>query len=255
MPSGRKSRAQRHAAPVVQARRGRRASPRVLAIAVALVLCATVAIVLGVVLGGHKSTAPTAPEVGSLENALPGAADVDSLFKGIPQRGMQLGMASAPATIVEYMDLQCPYCKEVEAQVIPDVVSRYVRTGKAKLVLRPLAFTGQDSVGGRNALIAAARQNRAFNFADILYVNQGIENTGWLDDEMVTAAAASVPGLRVRILLEARRSAGVSKLAAEYDRLATVAHVRATPTFVVGKTTLIAPDETSLVAAVDAALR
>jgi len=262
VPSGRKSRAARRAAPTPASptRRARRASPRALAVAGALVAIAAVAVVLGVVFGGGSANKAAAPETGSLQSALPGAAEVDALFKGIPQRGMRLGKASAPATIVEYLDLQCPYCKEIEASVLPDVVSRFVRTGKAKLVLRPLAFTGPDSIRGRNALIAASRQDRAFNFADVLYVNQGIENTGWLDDEMVTAAAASIPGLRVHTLLDERKSAGVSKLAAEYDSLAAAARVDATPTFVVGasfagtKTTLVAPSEASLVAAVDAAL-
>ena len=31
-------------------------------------------------------------------------------------------------------------------------------------------------------MIAAGAQNKAFNFAQILYDNQGTENTGWLND-------------------------------------------------------------------------
>ena len=261
MTSARKSRAARRAVPTPPPSPGaRRASPRALALVGGLAAVATVAIVLAVVLSGGKPSTPTAPAIGTLRNALPGAAEVNALFAGIPQQGMRLGRASAPVTMVEYLDLQCPYCKEVETNVLPDVIARFVRTGKAKLILRPLAFTGPDSVRGRDALIAASHQNRAFNFADLLYVNQGTENTGWLDDSMVAAAAASIPGLKVHVLLVERKSAGVSKLAAQYDSLASASHVDATPTFVTGssfggpKTTLTAPSAAALSAALDADL-
>jgi len=221
---------------------------------------AAVAIVLAVVLGGRGSHTPSVPAVGTLANAIPHAAEVNRLFEGVPQRGMRLGKASAPVTIVEYVDLQCPYCAQVERQVLPVLVSRYVRPGKAKLVARPLAFVGPDSVRGRDAIIAAARQDRAFNLAELLYLNQGTENTGWLGEDMVASASASIPGLRVHELLEARSSPAVATMAARFDSLANSDHVKATPTFIVGssfggsRTTLVAPSEASLVHAIDGLL-
>ena len=56
---------------------------------------------------------------------------------------------------------------------------------------------------GRNATIAAGLQNKAFDFAEILYDNQRTENTGWLTSAMVAQAAASIPGLNVPQLLDA----------------------------------------------------
>ena len=259
MTSARKTRAARHPerTPPVRARR---ASPRALAAFGGIAALTAVAIVLAVVLSGGKSSAPNVPAVGTLENALPGATEVDALFSGIPQQGMRLGRASAPVTLIEYLDLQCPYCKEIETQVLPDFIERYVRTGKVKLVVRPLAFVGPDTVRGRKAMIAAARQDRAFNLAGLFYVNQGTENTGWLDDAMVARAAASIPRLQVHTLLDASESAATAKLAAQNDSLAKSDHVNATPTFMVGssfgseKTTLDAPSEAGLIAAVDSVL-
>lgn len=235
-------------------RRARKASPRALAIFGGTAAVLAVAIVLGIVLTGGKSAGPNVPAVGSLTNALPGASEVQAMFKGIPQQGMTLGSAFAPVTLVEYVDLQCPACKQAETEVLPDVVSRYVRTGKAKLVVRPLAFVGPDSIRGREALIAAARQNRAFDFLQLLYVNQGIENTGWLSEEMVAKTAASIPGLRVHDLLTLRHDPGVSKLAAQYDALARAAKVDSTPTFVVAGTPMVSPSAGALASAIERAL-
>ena len=71
------------------------------------------------------------------------------LFEGIPQHGNVLGYASAPVTMVEYVDLQCPYCRAFETEVMPTMIRRYVRTGKLKVEARPLAFIGPDSERGR----------------------------------------------------------------------------------------------------------
>lgn len=235
-------------------RRRRQASPRALAIFGGTAAVLAVAIVLGIVLTGGKSAGPNVPAVGSLTNALPGASDVQGMFKGIPQQGMTLGSAFAPVSLVEYVDLQCPACRQAETEVLPDVVTRYVRTGKAKLVLRPLAFVGPDSVRGRDALLAAARQNRAFDFLQLLYVNQGTENTGWLSEQMVAQAAASIPGLRVHDLLTLRHAPGISKLAAQYDSLARAAGIDSTPTFVVGGTPMVGPSADALASAIEHAL-
>ncbi len=152
-----------------------------------------------------------------------------------------------------------PVCRQSETQVLPDILVRYVRTGKVKLVAHPLAFIGPtDSIRGRNAMIAAAAQNRAFNFAELLYFNQGTENTGWLNKEMVVKAATSVPGLHVHQLLDARKSAAISGLAAHYEALGTADKVTGTPTFIVRPslgggmtTTLVSPSEQQLAAALD----
>ncbi len=143
-----------------------------------------------------------------------------------------LGSPSAPVTMVEYIDLQCPFCQEFETQVMPDLVKRYVRPGKVKVEVRPLAFIGADSIRGRNALVAAGRQNHAFDFAEILYDNQRTENTGWLNDAMVEQAAASIPKLNVPQLLADRNTSSVKSEAGSYDAMGNAANVNSTPTLV-----------------------
>ena len=216
----------------------RRASPKVLLIVGGVLVAVAIGIVLAVMLGGGGSSSPTAsvPAVGSLTGALPGAADVQRMFTGIPQAGNTLGATTAPVTMVEYVDLQCPYCKEFETSVLPNLLTRYVRPGKLRIEQRLLAFIGPDSVSGRSAALAAGLQDKQFNFSELLYFNQGTENTGWLDENMVIATASSIPGLRVPKLLADAKSSTVSDTAKALDAEAKASGVNSTPTILVGKT-------------------
>jgi protein-disulfide isomerase len=227
----------------------------VLAAAAGAVALVAVAVVLVAVLTGGSSK----PAVGSL----PGAVEVQRLLDGIPQHGDVLGSPAAPVTLVEYVDLQCPYCREFETDTMPTLIARYVRSGKVKVQARPLAFVGPDSVSGRSAVLAAARQDKLFDLAQLLYANQGGENTGWLDDGMIRSAAASIPALDVRRLLEDAGSAATATAAGRLDAQATADAVRATPTILVGSSgealrpvSLASPtDLRSVAAAIDAVLR
>ena len=137
--------------------------------------------------------------------------------------------------MVEYIDLQCPFCQQFETQAMPTVIERYVRTGKLKVEARVLAFIGPDSVRGQSAAIAAGQQAKEFNFTQLLYANQGGENSGWLSDEMVRSAAASIPGLDVDRLLAASGSDAVRAQAQRYVTQATADKVTGTPTLLVGR--------------------
>jgi len=228
------------AAPPPVARKGarRRASPKVLLIA-ALAGLVLVGVVVGIALavgGNSSSSAATIPTVGSLTNALPNAAAVQREFAGIPQNGLILGSAKAPLTMVEYIDLQCPSCRAFETSVAPSIVSEFVRTGKLKIETRPIAFIGPDSIPARQAMIAASQQNRAFNFAQITYANQGTENTGWLNQTFIEHAAASVPGMKVRRVVDDQDSSFVTDATNRIDAQATADHVPQTPTLLIGKT-------------------
>jgi protein-disulfide isomerase len=239
MTSGKVAKRQRAAQappPVRGAARGRQASPRVLIAAVAIIAGLAAGAILAVVLVNGSSSNANVPSRGSLANGLPGAADVEGLLKGIPQSANVLGSPKAPVTLIEYIDLQCPYCRQFETEAMPTLIARYVRTGKLKVEARPIGYIGPDSESGRAAAIAAGEQNRLFNFAQLLYSNQGIENTGWLNTDMITSAAASIPGLDVPRLLTDRKSSAVADKAAVFDAQASTDGVKETPTILVGKT-------------------
>jgi protein-disulfide isomerase len=240
MTSGKATKRKRQAKvppPPVQAPgRRRQASPEVLIAASGFVGLIVVAIVLGFLLTGGNSSSSSTPARGSVTNGLPGAGEAQRLFAGIPQHGNVLGSPNAQVTVVQYVDLQCPFCQEFETQAMPKLLGRYVRTGKVKIEARPIAFIGPDSERGRAGALAAAQQNRMFNYMQLLYLNQGTENTGWLNDAMATSAASSIPGLNVRAWSSARNSSTVKDLSTQFDDQANADNVTETPTVLVGKT-------------------
>ena len=125
-----------------------------------------------------------------------------------------------------------------------------------------LQFIGPDSLKARNAMLAAAEQNKAYDFSQVLYANQGTENTGWVTDDMLAQIAASVPGMKVHELLDAQSSSAVKALGTKFDTQAKADKVPGTPTLYVGKSGTkgqvvnlqSATDEQTLTAAIDAAL-
>src|SRR3954453_21279017 len=233
MPSQKSSKRRRQAPttpppPAVRARGQRRASPRVLIAAGVVALLVVVGIVLGVVLtGGSGSSSST--------NAakLPDAADVQQLLAGIPQNGNVLGKPTAPVTVIQYVDLQCPFCRQFETEAMPTILTDYVRNGKAKIESRIIAFIGPDSQTGREAALAAGKQNKLFNFTQLMYDNQGTENTGWLNDDVIKSAAASIPALDANRLQSDRGSDSVKSQMHTFDAQAKDAHVNSTPTIYV----------------------
>ena len=265
VPSGKQSeRRRRQAPPPPRAKgRGRQASPKVLIGAGVAAVLVVLAVVLALVFtGGDDSSEANTPATGSLTNSVPGADDVEESLEGIPQNGSVLGSPDAPVTLVEYVDLQCPFCQQFETSVMPTLLTRYVRDGRLKVDTRILAFIGPDSERGRAGALAAGAQDKLFNFTHLLYLNQGAENTGWLDDDMVRRAAASIPGLDVTQLLDDTDSDAVSDEAAEVEEQASADNIQGTPTILVGKTgetlqvvTLSSPtDEQSVTDAIDEAL-
>ena len=237
MASGKASRRKRaaqlaRAQEVATKRTKRRVNGTLPWVVVAAAVALAVGVAVGIGLTRPEETTAT-PTTGS---TLPNATDAAAAVAGIPQRGLALGPKTAPVTLVEFIDMQCPFCREFTVEVMPTVVEKHVRTGKVRVEVRGLAFLGPDSERGMRAAFAAARQNRMFELMELLYYNQGPENSGWLTEDLVYAAARSLPGLDVARFGEDMDSGGVSKLLKDHADEAERREVTATPTILVGKT-------------------
>src|SRR3954452_2449555 len=183
------------------------------AVAVAAVLVAVV--IAG---GGSKPATKTA------------SGGDDSALKGIPQSGISLGSPKAPVTIVEFADLQCPFCAEYHRNVFPTILDRYVRTGKVRLELRLLRFLGPDSDRLARVAIAAAGQNRMWQFVGLAYDRQGRENSGYASQSFINKLASDA-GLGK---LDAGRAA--EQIITQNENVARTVGIDSTPSFLIGKT-------------------
>ena len=86
-----------------------------------------------------------------------GAAKVAAMLRGIPQHGVDLGSPKAPVTLIEFADLQCPYCAQWERNALPVLIRKYVRPGKVRIVFIGMTFVGPDSAKAFSAALAAGR--------------------------------------------------------------------------------------------------
>jgi protein-disulfide isomerase len=214
--------AREHAAREAKRRKRKRAQLGGVIGAAVVILVALVAISSST---GGSGTAAGGPRLTAVQ--------VEKLLAGIPQHGITLGRDSAPVTVSEFADLQCPFCQAYTMSESPTIVSRYVKTGKVKFVFRNLAVIGPQSTPAAQAAAAAGLQNKLWNFADVFYANQREENSGYVTTAFITRVGSEVPGLAVNQMLSERANPVVAQQLAEAQTLAKAHDVVGTPTFIV----------------------
>jgi protein-disulfide isomerase len=158
-------------------------------------------------------------------------AQEENPLEGVPQDGVFLGDPDAPATLIEFADLQCPFCAEFANNELPGVIDEYVRSGDLRLELRLLAFLGPDSERARQVAHAAALQDRMWGFTEGFFRNQGPENSGYATDAFLQRLARQTPGLDMGELRADLASPRAEALTRQAERLSTQLGVEGTPSF------------------------
>lgn len=89
---------------------------------------------------------------------------------------MVLGDPNAPVTLIEYASLTCPHCAVFNEQVIPGVKTKFIDTGKVKLVYReyPTPPANYSLIGSVLARCAAEKKGAEafFHINDALFRSQ-----------------------------------------------------------------------------------
>jgi protein-disulfide isomerase len=156
---------------------------------------------------------------------------VGAEFAGISEHGTLLGDPNAPATLVEFADLQCPFCAQYARDALPGLLRDWVRPGRLRLDLRLLTLIGPDSRRAARMAGAAALQDRLWPFAELFYLNQGAENSGYVTPEFLRAITGATPGLDVQRALNDRSVDTVTAQLTRAQRSADRLGVAATPSF------------------------
>ncbi len=125
------------------------------------------------------------------------SGDVQALIEGLPQDGDTIGEPDAPVTVLEFADLQCPFCAQVATDEIPTLLEGPVSRGEARIQFRNWVILGPDSETAAAAALAAGEQDRLWNFVEAFYAQQGEENSGYVTDDFLRGIAedAGVPDL------------------------------------------------------------
>lgn len=224
--SARAERQERERAEAAKARQRK----RLFQLGGALALAAAIIVVIVIATGGGGDDRP---EVRAGES-IAGSADAAALFRGIPQRGITLGNPDAPVTLVEFADLQCPFCRDYTEQALPTIVENYVRDGRVKLEFRNLDFIGTDSTRGAQMAEAVGLQDRLWEFIDIFYANQGGENAGFVTDDFLRDVAGGIEGVDVERAMDDRGVPEVERQLQAAEELAAANGIQSTPSFLIG---------------------
>ncbi len=158
---------------------------------------AIVAVLIAISLGGSSKPAPKL----NSQQARTIAAGVDSLLSGIPQSGNRLGSPSAPITVTEFGDLECPICQAFALGAENTLIAHDVRAGKVKIVYRSLCTATCNGPGQsvfttqQAAAIAAGKQNLEWHYILDFYHLQGQEGSSYVTPNYLGGLARLVPGL------------------------------------------------------------
>lgn len=141
-----------------------------------------------------------------------------------------IGREDAPLAMIEFTDLQCPYCASYARQTFPQLKRTYVDTGRLRYTSRDLplpfhAFALPAAVAAR----CAGEQGRYWEYREALFDAQGE-----LGSEPYARVAAQL-GLDAG-RFEACRRDGRQEAEVRADLALAARHgIRSTPSFVIGR--------------------
>jgi protein-disulfide isomerase len=102
--------------------------------------------------------------------APPAAQDVDEFVAAaLAERAM--GDPDAPVTIFEYASMTCPHCAEFHNQHLEKLKTRYIDTGKVRLVFRNFVLNAVDLRA--SMMSRCAPEERFFDLVEVLFRTQG----------------------------------------------------------------------------------
>ncbi|HSW34007.1 MAG TPA: thioredoxin domain-containing protein [Steroidobacteraceae bacterium] len=141
-----------------------------------------------------------------------------------------LGREDAPVTIIEFTDLQCPYCARFATQAFPQLRRNYIDTGLVRFASRDLplpmhAYAVPAAVAAR----CAGEQGRFWEFREALFAAQAT-----LGPETYVEQARK-HGLDLEAFAACRRDGRqAANVRADLD-LARANGITATPSLIVGR--------------------
>jgi protein-disulfide isomerase len=113
----------------------------------------------------------TAALIASLGPARAQDVNLVELYKATPLPDKVLGSDAAPVTIVEYASVTCPHCASFHQQTYPALKSKYIDTGKVKLIFREFP-TQPAPVAIAGFMLARCADDKYYPMLDAIFGQQ-----------------------------------------------------------------------------------
>ena len=133
-------------------------------------------------------------------------------------------------TLIQFEDLGCSHCAEYMKDAFPTIVNDYVRTGLVKVDFRGLGVVTRASAPALRYTLAASRQKKLWQVAELFYENQSRLNE-LATDAGVKRMVVGVKGLDAKLLVADSKTLSVKKQVAAHAAEATRRKVPGTPWF------------------------
>jgi protein-disulfide isomerase len=141
-----------------------------------------------------------------------------------------IGSQNAPLTLVEFTDVQCPFCSRFHTTTFDQLKKAYIDTGKLRFVSRDLPLNIHPyAMKGANASRCAGEQNKFWEMRHLLLLNAA------------TLSDQETDGFANKLELDMGRFAACLENQKYFDEIekdiddAHSAGINLTPTFLLGK--------------------
>ena len=180
------------------------------------------------------------------QGAAPTAAPTDDHVKLGPVTGYMLGKPDAPLTMVEFTDLQCPFCRQFHITAYEQIKKDYIDTGKLRYISRdfPLAQLHPLAQAAAKASRCAGDQGKFWEMRHTILVNNPTLTP--------TSFDTFAQDLKMNVAAFKACEADPTKFQAELQKDETdgaAAGVSGTPSFIVGRTSASGLDGIRIVGA------
>ena len=147
---------------------------------VAIVACVSA---LGAAAGNARQVSSLRERVDSMQVAAarsPARRETPAVLSVATHGIVAEGSLSAPITIVEFTDYQCPFCRRFAEETLPLIRAEYIKSGQIKVIIRDLPLAMHEHAP---ALAAAARcvhqlePSKFIEFHDQVFASQASLST------------------------------------------------------------------------------
>jgi protein-disulfide isomerase len=179
----------------------------------------------------------TTPAPGAVAPATASANDSSSLL-GKADRGRIRGDSTAKLWLVMVSDFQCPYCRQWHDEVFATVMRDYVATGKVRVAYLnyPLSIH-QNAMAAAEAAMCASVQGKFWEMHDAIFLAQD-QRAGLPNPKPAFDSLAKTVGVAPDAYRSCVESGATRPMILADEQRASVAGVRATPTFFIGSSQL-----------------